>query len=164
MFCNILANIEEHYVGHEWQYLNLLYADDTFLFSGFSVFTTTEVKVLFLWLPLLPKVDLQAKQIFFCFFFFSSSSFSVGSTTLCFLTLCRTKSSLTKTCTDLYYWERREKGSFTWTSGYSNTNCTCRLFSVIFYDATWFKLNPKQFFFSVFVFVFFPQTESWKAQ
>lgn len=34
MFCNVLANIEEHYMAYEWQYLNLLYADDTFLFSS----------------------------------------------------------------------------------------------------------------------------------
>lgn len=34
MFCNVLANIEEHYMGYEWQYLNLLYADDTLLFSS----------------------------------------------------------------------------------------------------------------------------------
>ena len=46
MFCNVLANIEEHYMGYEWQYLNFLYVDDTFLYSSkvcFSVFTTTLV-------------------------------------------------------------------------------------------------------------------------
>lgn len=51
-------------MGYEWQYLNLLYADDTILLTSevlFVVFTKTLVKVLFLWLPILPKVDLQAK-------------------------------------------------------------------------------------------------------
>lgn len=51
-------------MGYEWQYLKPLYANDTFLFSSFKfVFTTALVEVLFLWLPILPKVDLQAKQI-----------------------------------------------------------------------------------------------------
>lgn len=31
VFCNVLANTDEHLL-YEWQYLNLLYADDTFLF------------------------------------------------------------------------------------------------------------------------------------
>lgn len=33
MSCNILANIKEHYVGYEWQFLKPLYADDTFQYS-----------------------------------------------------------------------------------------------------------------------------------
>lgn len=31
VFCNVLAHTDVHLL-YEWQYLNLLYADDTFLF------------------------------------------------------------------------------------------------------------------------------------
>lgn len=68
MFCNILANIEEHYMGYGWQYLTSrrkwhvpFFVLLTFFFI--SIFTTTLLKILDLWLPIVPKVDLQAKQI-----------------------------------------------------------------------------------------------------
>lgn len=81
MFCNILANIKDHQVRYEWQYLNLLNANSTFILLVFFSEPYVLIKKLLSFFGyLLPKVDPQVQQwkVYYFVFFVTKENTGVN--------------------------------------------------------------------------------------